>query len=140
MADTVQEVNRPFHPAGSITALAHTLNGGNPCIYPAGSKQFRETILPGKYGEVVGWITQIVLAIAFPVLATLVLDGWTNIHGQSIWVFIAVIPEIGPLVLEVLEASADITHDGVWFAGDLWLSADLCTCRSSLSPSSHSWC
>ena len=75
----------------------------------AASKQFRETLLNGKYGEVVMMIVAIISAICFPLLVTLVLDGWTNIHGQSIWVFIALIPEAGPLILEVLEASADTT-------------------------------
>ncbi len=49
-------------------------------------------------------------------LATLTLDGWTNVNAVSVWVFIALLPGIGALTLKTKDASAD-SHNAEWISG-----------------------
>ena len=41
----------------------------------------------------------LLLTVVFPQTVTLVFDGWTNIHYESVWVFIALLP-VGALILK----------------------------------------
>jgi len=54
--------------------------------------------------------------VEFPQTVTLVFDGWTNIHYESVWVFIALLP-IGSLILKTVNASAD-SHTADFIAGE----------------------
>ncbi len=53
----------------------------------------------------------------FPQVITLVLDGWTDSNNTSVWVIIALLPSIGPIVLETFNASAE-SHTGEWIIGN----------------------
>ena len=44
------------------------------------------------------------------------LDGWTDINNTSVWVIIALLPNIGPIVLETINGSAE-SHTGEWISG-----------------------
>ena len=84
----------------------------------------RETYLDTKHTEVKELIKELLKTVVFPQLITLVLDGWTNVNNTSVWVMIAVLPHIGPVVLETINASAE-SHTGEWIAGKDHMLASL---------------
>lgn len=76
----------------------------------------RENYLDSKHTEVKTAIAALLKTVAFPHLITLALDGWTDINNTSVWVIIALLPLIGPVVLATINASAE-SHNGEWIAG-----------------------
>lgn len=83
----------------------------------AGQTSFRTSLLTQRLAQAELGIKGIMDNVTFPLLCTFVCDGWTNQHGQSIWVFIALVPRVGPVILSVLKAEED-RHDAAWFAGE----------------------
>ena len=88
----------------------------------AGASTLRTTALDNKHAQICVDIKKLMGLVKFPLLSTLTADGWTNINGVSVWVFIALLPGIGALTLKSQDASAD-SHNAEWISGML-----LCTC------------
>ena len=82
----------------------------------AGASTMRENYLDSKQTEVSIAIEQLLATVVFPQVITLMLDGWTDINHTSVWVIIALLPSIGPVVLETINASAE-SHTGEWITG-----------------------
>lgn len=76
----------------------------------------REKYLDSRQTQVTIAIEQLLATVAFPHLITLVLDYWTDSNNTSVWVIIALLPNIGPIVLETINASAE-SHTGEWIFG-----------------------
>lgn len=76
----------------------------------------RKTWLNRVYAQTINEMKGLLLTVAFPQTVTLVFDGWTNIHYESVWVCIALLP-IGSLILKTVNASAD-SHTADFIAGE----------------------
>ncbi len=75
-----------------------------------GATAMRETDLDNKLTQASVAIEQLLATVDF-LQVTLVLDDWTDINNPSVRVIIALLPSIGPLVLETINASAE-SHTG----------------------------
>lgn len=76
----------------------------------------RTTLLTGAFATAREGIRQLVAAVKMPHVITLVLDGWSNINMESVWVFIAVIPKVGAVILKTVDGS-HTSHTGEWISG-----------------------
>lgn len=83
----------------------------------AGASSLRKTYLNRVYAQTINGMKAIMLTVTFPQTITLVFDGWTNIHYESVWVFIALLP-IGSIILRTVNASAD-SHSADFIAGEV---------------------
>ncbi|DBA94615.1 TPA: hypothetical protein ACH3X1_002195 [Trebouxia sp. C0004] len=71
-----------------------------------GASSLRKTWLNRIYAQTISELKGLLLTVVFPQTVTLVFDGWTNIHYESVWIFIALLP-VGALILKTVNASAD---------------------------------
>ena len=81
----------------------------------AGASTVRTTALDNKHAQICVDIKKLMGLVKFPLLSMLTADGWTNINGVSVWVFIALLPGIGALTLKSKDASAD-SHNAEWIS------------------------
>ncbi|DBA85919.1 TPA: hypothetical protein ACH3X1_005463 [Trebouxia sp. C0004] len=80
----------------------------------AGARVLRTTYLTGAFASARLSIKKLVAAVTMPHCITLVLDGWSNINMESVWVFIALIPKIGAIILKSVNGSS-ASHTGEWY-------------------------
>jgi len=85
-------------------------------LFLTGASTMRTTALDNRHAKVCIGVKELLQAIKFTLLATLTLDGWTNVNAVSVWVFIALLPGIGALTLKTKDASAD-SHNAEWISG-----------------------
>ena len=78
-------------------------------MVPSGASTVRENYLDNKQTQVTPAIEQLLSTVVFTHLITLVLDGWTDINNTSVWVIIALLPNIGPIWPKTTNASALLT-------------------------------
>ncbi|DBA74010.1 TPA: hypothetical protein ACH3X1_010834 [Trebouxia sp. C0004] len=82
-----------------------------PGFIPACASTMRGNYIDNRQTQVTIAIEQLLATVVFPHLITLVLDCRTDIINTSVWVIIALLPNIGPIVLETINASAE-SHTG----------------------------
>lgn len=85
-------------------------------MFIAGARVLRTTYLTGAFASARLSIKKLVAAVTMPHCITLVLDGWSNINMESVWVFIALIPKIGAIILKSVNGSS-ASHTGEWYCG-----------------------
>ncbi|KAL0022620.1 hypothetical protein WJX77_011121 [Trebouxia sp. C0004] len=78
----------------------------HPLYQPPSASSLRKTWLNRIYAQTINEMKGLLLTVVFPQTVTLVFDGWTNIHYESVWSFIALLP-VGALILKTVNASAD---------------------------------
>lgn len=78
----------------------------------------RTSLLSTAFSRARKAIRDMVTAVKMPHCITLVLDGWSNINMESVWVFIAAIPKVGAVILKTVNGSA-ASHTGEWLCGNL---------------------
>ncbi|DBA76980.1 TPA: U6 snRNA-associated Sm-like protein LSm2 [Trebouxia sp. C0004] len=81
-----------------------------------GARVLRTTYLTGAFASARLSIKKLVAAVTMPHCITLVLDGWSNINMESVWVFIALVPKIGAIILKSVNGSS-ASHTGEWYCG-----------------------
>ncbi|DBA97462.1 TPA: hypothetical protein ACH3X1_015177 [Trebouxia sp. C0004] len=87
----------------------------HPLYQPPSASSLRKTWLNRIYAQTINEMKGLLLTVVFPQTVTLVFDGWTNIHYESVWIFIALLP--------LIALHYDIT-DKLWDGEYVTLEAD----------------
>ena len=85
-------------------------------MFIAAARVLRTKYLTGAFASARQSIKKLVAAVTMPHCITLVLDGWSNINMESVWVFIALIPKVGAIILKSVNGSS-ASHTGEWYCG-----------------------